>query len=116
MWLNFISSVAFAAEGCTSNGILSLDAAIKSKLAPAILIQIESLNKECAGQELLKVIVRTKDEISSSQRKEIEGTGLTIASVFSNIFTAAGSYKSVIDTAGLDFVIYIEPAKKSDPK
>ena len=113
MWLNFIASIAFAAGDSTANGFLSIDAAIKSKLAPSILIQIENLNKESAGQELLRVIVRTKDEINSSQKKRIESAGLTIASVFGNIFTAAGTYKSVIDTAGFDFVTYIEPAKKS---
>ena len=114
MWLNFISSVVFAAGDCTSNGLLCIDAAIKPKLAPSILIEIESLNKEGTGQKLLKVIVRTKDEINSSQRKKIESVGLTIASVFGNIFTATGSYKSVINTARFDFVIYIEPAKKSE--
>ena len=61
MWLNFIASIAFAAGDSTANGFLSIDAAIKSKLAPSILIQIENLNKESAGQELLRVIVRTKD-------------------------------------------------------
>jgi hypothetical protein len=114
MWLNFISSVAFAAGGCTSDGLLCIDESIRPKLAPSILLEIESLNKEDTGQKQLKVIVRTKNEMNSSQRKKIEGIGLTISSVFGDIFTAAGSYKSVINTAVFDFVIYIEPAKKSN--
>ncbi len=77
-------------------------------------ISVEEMEKNSKGILWIDFESPTKSEINSSQRKKIESIGLAISSVFGDIFTAAGSYKSVINTAGLDFVIYIEPAKKSN--
>ena len=91
-----------------------IDQSIKGKLDPLVLLELERQKTE--GASSVHVIVRTGKKVSELQKKRMEEAGLTIGSIFGDIFTATGPLAAVLKTASFDFVIYIELSQKLEPK
>ena len=93
---------------------LHIDQSIKEKLDPSLLLELERQKPE--GESSLHVIVRTGKNVGHLQRKRIEEAGLTIDSIFGDIFTATGPLAAVLQTASFAFVVYIELSQKLEHK
>ncbi len=111
LWLSCIT-VACAANENPLDFSSHIDPSLKQKFDASALIELERMREKGMTSKQLKVIVRTKNAINPSQKKKVEGTGLTIDSVSGDIFTASGPYAALLKTAGFDFVVYIELSKK----
>lgn len=85
---------------------------IKNKIDPSILLDIKRLKASHRMNEVIEVIIRTKKEITATEKAEIERNGGKISSVIGDIFTAKIPAQAISKIANLDFVVYIEKAKK----
>ncbi len=89
-----------------------VDLSMRRKFDPQILIKIE----QPSGNKQFNVIVRTTTPIDASHKALLEQKGIEIGSIHGDIFTAIVSAKSLIEISKLDFVVYIEMAKKMRPR
>ncbi len=89
---------------------------VSRKVDPSLLAQINNLpTDQRTGQEI-DVIIRTKGQMSAFERAQIEKMGGPVSSVLGDIAVARVPVGRIADIARLDFVIYIEKAKKVYPK
>jgi hypothetical protein len=83
----------------------------REKIDPALWVEMESGRSDRSGREI-GLLIRTKKEIDAAERGEIEKRNGKIGSVIGDIVTARAPIDAVPAIAGLDFVVYIEKAKR----
>lgn len=83
-----------------------------NKIAPLILIEIKKHESSQQTDQEIDALMRTKKEISAVERGAIEKEGGRIGSVIGDIVTVKIPMKALSKIADLDFVVYIEKAKK----
>ncbi len=86
------------------------------KVDPSLLAEINTLTAGQQADREIDVIIRTRGQMRPSERVEIEKTGGQISSVLGDIAVARVPVGRIADIARLDFVIYMEKAKKMYPK
>lgn len=59
---------------------------------------------------------KTLDVINEQMKDELQDTGIIIETIAGNIFTANGTTSSIKKVSLLDYVVYLELAKKLDIK
>jgi len=91
-------------------------AAGQNKLDPSLLIEIGKLKSEHREEQEVAVLLKTKGPLDPVRRAEVEKQGATIGSVLGDIATARIPAGRVEDVSKLEFVIFIEKAKKLQPK
>ena len=79
---------------------------------PSLLIEMDRLKSAQQLNEEIEVIIRTKEEISAAERVEIERNGGKIGSVIGDIITARIPAHAISKMASMEFIVYIEKAKK----
>jgi predicted hydrolase (HD superfamily) len=119
--LLYILGMCFVAAACsageTPHGFdPHIKPSLKQKFEASALVEFESMKREAAASKQFKVIVRTANELTPSQKIKVEETGLAVDSVSGDVFTASGSYEALLKIAGFDFVVYIELSKKLKQK
>lgn len=113
--LIFISVIVL---GCsTANGTpqaLSQNTPSKNmnKIDPSILIEIKKHESIQQADQEIEALIRTKREVTAVEKGVIEKEGGRIGSVIGDIVTVRVPVKALSKIADLDFVIYIEKAKK----
>lgn len=65
---------------------------------------------------ILQFTGKTKEDMSSEMRKDLESKGITIASVVTNIFTASGTAVAIKEISNCEFIVYLELARTLDIK
>jgi len=83
-----------------------------NKIDPYLLIEIEKLKSTQQTDREVAVLIRTKKEITTDEKGIIEKEGGKIGSVIGDIMTVKIPVKALSTIADLDFVVYIEQAKK----
>lgn len=82
------------------------------KIDPSLLIEIKKLESAQQIDVEVEVLIRTKKVISAVETGKMEKEGVKIGSIIGDILTARIPVKAIPKIADLDFVIYIEKAKK----
>lgn len=82
------------------------------KIDPSLLIEIKKLESAQQIDIEVEVLIRTKKEISAVETGKMEKEGVKIGSIIGDILTARIPVKAIPKIADLDFVVYIEKAKK----
>lgn len=59
---------------------------------------------------------KTKEDLSSEMKKDLESKGITISSVVTNIFTASGTAPAIKEISNCEFIVYLELARTLDIK
>ena len=83
-----------------------------NKLDPSLLVEIKKLESTQQTDQEIEALIRTKKEISEIEKGAIEKEGGRIGSVIGDIVTVRIPVKSISKITDLDFVVYIEKAKK----
>jgi len=78
-----------------------------------LLQRIHQLEKEDPNA-VLQFAGKTNTPINDEMKKEIKSIGITTESIIGDIFTASGNVESIKKASLLDFVVYLEIAKKLD--
>lgn len=86
-----------------------------SKMDTSLNQKITSLEKE-DSDTIINFTGKTRGSINDQMKSELEGTGINIETAVGDIFTANGDVESVKKVSLLDFVVYLELAKKLDIK
>ncbi len=83
------------------------------KMDAPLLQRIHQLEKEDPNA-VLQFAGKTNTPINDEMKKEIKSIGITTESIIGDIFTASGNVESIKKASLLDFVVYLEIAKKLD--
>ena len=86
-----------------------------TKMDTSLNQKILSLEKEDPNT-IIQFTGKTNVVINNQTKKELQDTGINIETVIGDIFTANGTVSSIKKTSLLDFVVYLELAKKLDIK
>ena len=88
---------------------------IPEKLETPLHQRILHLEKE-EPNSLVQFAGKTNSVISDEMKKKLESAGLSVETIIRDIFTASGNAESIKKTTLLDFVVFLEIAKKLDIK
>ena len=83
----------------------------REKIDPALFVEMENGRSGGADQEI-GLLVRTQKPIDDAEKGEIEKRNGKIGSVIGDIVTLRAPIDSIPAIASLDFVVYIEKAKR----
>ncbi len=72
--------------------------------------------EEDNSNSIIQFTGKTKEDMSSEMKKELESKGIIISSVVTNIFTASGTASAIKEISNCEFVIYMELARTLDIK
>ncbi len=120
-----LMSLVLLLSGCSTPGPtkqsvppqrVNADEVSMKKVDPSLLVEINKLPAEQQADGWIDVIIRTSGQIGPSERAEIERMGGRISSVLGDVVVARIPAGRIIDIARLDFIIYMEKAKKLYPK
>ncbi|SRR5579884_1176791 len=112
---HYLYAVLFLFLGCATVGGGDLDPLSglnKEKIDPALLMKMKQLQRDRQMDQEISILVRTQREIDATQREAIEERGGKIGSVLGDVFTATLPARSLPAISRLEFVLYIEMAKK----
>lgn len=82
------------------------------KIDPSLLVEVNKFKDSSRSDKEIEVLIRTKEKITSREVATLEEKGAKVGSVIGNILTAKIPVQTIKDIAELDFIIYIEKAKK----
>jgi hypothetical protein len=88
---------------------------IPEKLETPLHQRILYLEKE-EPNVLIQFAGKSNTSINDEMKKKLESAGLLIETIIRDIFTASGNAESIKKTTLLDFVVFLEIAKKLDIK
>lgn len=88
----------------------------QEKLDPSLLIEVNRLTSQREADREIDVLIRTRGPVDPSRRAEIEKRGGRVGSTLGDISTARVPAGRMEDVAQLEFVIFIEKAKRLQPK
>ena len=88
---------------------------IPGKMDTPLQQKIRQLEKENPN-EIIQFTGKTNIPISDKIKTELQSTGITTESIVKDIFTASGNIESIKKLTLLEFVTYLELAKKLDLK
>lgn len=88
---------------------------IPEKMDATLKQRISFLEKE-EPNSFIQFTGKTNSSINDEMKTELEATGIKVESIIQDVFTAAGTAESIKKTTLLDFVIFLELAKKMDMK
>jgi len=88
---------------------------IPEKMDTLLQQKIRQLEKENPN-EIIQFTGKTNIPISDKIKTELQSTGITTESIVKDIFTASGNIESIKKLTLLEFVTYLELAKKLDLK
>lgn len=108
LFIIFLSFLGCAAVGATGESRSAMPN--REKIDPALSVEMENGRSGGADQEI-GLLVRTKRPIDDAEKGEIEKRG-KIGSVIGDIVTLRAPIDSIPAIASLDFVAYIEKAKR----
>ena len=83
----------------------------REKLDPALLVEMENGRSDRPDREI-NLLIRTRKPVDDAEKGEIEKRRGKIGSVIGDIITLRAPLDSIPAIADLDFVLYIEKAKK----
>jgi|GEM_PF-3234168 len=110
LWLSLIASgFGFRPVGDPS----ALNA---GKIDPVLILQVRHLLSEQRGDEIVHVLIRLRGEATTVQRGAIEQKGGKIETALGDVLTVRVPAASVFEISDLDFITYIETAKKQRPQ
>lgn len=98
------------------NGCSASDEFNPSKMDTSLNQKIAQLEKEDNPEAIIQFTGKTSTDINEQVKSGLEGTGIIIETVAGNIFTANGTSAGVKKVSMLDYVVYLELAKKLDIK
>jgi hypothetical protein len=101
-------SIPLMILGCSSSSEY-----IPEKMDTPLQQRIHQLEKE-APNKIIQITGKTSTPINEEMKTRINSTGITTESIIQDIFTASGNVESIKKVTLLDFVIYLEIAKKLD--
>ena len=82
------------------------------KLAPALRIEIDKRISGGHPEGAIEILIRTAGPIDQAQRRELEKKGCEIRSLLGNIATARAPARNILDIAGLEYITYMDIAKR----
>lgn len=88
---------------------------IPEKLESSLHQQIRNYESD-HSPTAIHFIGKINSDINENMKSQLEVTGITVESVIGDIFTASGSAESIKKTTLIDFVVFLELAKKMDMK
>lgn len=88
---------------------------IPEKLESSLHQRIKSVETEDPTADI-QFAGKTENDINDKMLNKLKLTGISVESTVKNVFTASGNAASIKRTTLLDFVIYLEIAKKLDLK
>ena|SRR5581483_3056320 len=105
----FFSFLGCAALGANGEDRTSMPN--REKLDPALLVEMENGRSDRPDREI-NLLIRTRKPVDDAEKGEIEKRRGKIGSVIGDIVTLRAPVDSIPAIADLDFVVYIEKAKK----
>jgi len=94
--------------GCSSSSEYMPD-----KMDTPLQQRISQLENEDPNQ-IIQITGKTSTPINEEMKTRIISTGITTESIIQDIFTATGNVESIKQLTLLDFVVFLEIAKKLD--
>jgi hypothetical protein len=114
--LLFTLSLVF---GCSAMGsgepgrsLRSNPESYRQKLDAALLADLQRFESGAEADRPVETLIRTRARITPEERSMIEERGGKIGSIMGDVLTATIPVRALPDVAGLDFVVFIEKAKK----
>lgn len=101
-------SIPLMILGCSSSSEY-----IPEKMDTPLQQRIRQLEKEDPNA-IIQITGKTSTPINEEMKTRIKSTGITTESIIQDIFTASGNVESIKKVTLLDFVVYLEIAKKLD--
>jgi hypothetical protein len=105
-----LPGITIMSIGCASSAEY-----IPEKLETPLHQRILYLEKE-EPDILIQFAGKSNTSINDEMKKKLESAGLLIETIIRDIFTASGNAESIKKTTLLDFVVFLEIAKKLDIK
>jgi hypothetical protein len=84
----------------------------RQKLDAALLFDVERSGSDSELDRPVDVLIRTRARITAEEKAIIEERGGRIGSITGDVLTATIPVRMLPDVAGLDFVVFVEKAKK----
>jgi hypothetical protein len=103
-------SIPLIISGCSSSAEY-----IPEKMDAPLRQRISYLEREDPNTPV-QFTGRTNQTINDELKKKLEDTGIKVESTIGDIFTASGNVESTKKVTMLDFVVFLEIAKKMDIK
>lgn len=112
-----VSSLILSLLGITIMSISCASSAeyIPEKLESPLHQRILHLEKE-EPDALIQFAGKSNSTINNDMKKQLESAGLSVETIIKDIFTASGNAESIKKTTLLDFVVFLEIAKKLNIK
>jgi|GEM_PF-3454663 len=110
----FAASLLLAGLGCVAANDKPADVLAASgteKMDAGLQMEIHRQRAEQPDREIA-VLLRTRKEINAAERTLLESKGVKIGSVLGDIATARIPANAIADIAALEFVVFIEIAKR----
>lgn len=101
-------SIPLMILGCSSSSEY-----IPEKMDTPLQQRIHQLEKENSNT-IIQITGKTSTPINEEMKTRINSTGIITESIIQDIFTASGNVESVKQVTLIDFVVYLEIAKKLD--
>jgi hypothetical protein len=83
-----------------------------ARIDPAIMADLEGLKSGGNPDRKIDVLIRTERELTAGERTALERNGAVISSSIGNVLSARVRLGSIKSISRLEFVTYIEKAKK----
>jgi predicted PurR-regulated permease PerM len=100
----------FIVIGCSSSAEY-----IPEKMDTPLQQRIRQLEKEDPNA-IIQFAGKTNQSINEDMIAKLKSTGITTESIIEDIFTASGNAESIKKVSLLDFIVFLEIAKKLDIK
>lgn len=105
-----LMAVAVILAGCSSSAEY-----IPEKMDTPLQQRIRQLEKDDPNT-IIQFAGKTNQSINEKMIAELKLTGITTESIIEDIFTASGNAESIKKVSLLDFIVFLEIAKKLDIK
>lgn len=88
---------------------------IPEKLESSLHLQIRN-NESDHSNTVIQFMGKASSNINEEMKSKLEVTGISVESVIGDIFTASGNAEGIKKTTLIDFVVFLELAKKMNMK